>query len=460
MPPVPWRRRHVSFYGVNNKAAAVVYSETECFTPFMDDIFIILLLIILNGVFSMSEIAVISARKSRLNADAKQGSKGALAALRLANDPDRFLSTIQIGITLIGILTGLFSGAALADDVGALLQRIGLQPRTAHTVGQIVIVAVVTYLSIVVGELVPKRIGLAAATPAAKLVARPMNVLSWVALPAVWLLSVSTSMIVKIIGLKSGDNNVTEDEIKSLIKDGTDSGEVRKVEQDIMERALVLGDLRVAAIMTPKMDVVAMQLDMTAADVRRVLSEELHTSYPVYCDASHKSVCGVVSLKQLVLSLDSPDFLLCREVSEPEYFPESMSVYDALEKMKSGNVRFALVCDEFGDIAGVITPADILEGLVGALSRQMVASDAVEKESDGVWIFGAQIQFYDFLNRLGLEDLYRPASYSTLGGFILDELRHVPAVGETYEWNRVLFEIASMKGARIEKVRVRLMPQL
>ena len=183
----------------------------------MNDIVIILLLILLNGIFSMSEIALISARKSRLNSDARRGSKSAATALRLAEDPDRFLSTIQIGITLIGILTGLYSGAALADDFGALLQKWGLTPAVARTLGQITIVVIVTYLSIVVGELVPKRIGLALANMVAKAVSRPMHMLSIIAMPAVWLLSKSTYVLVKVLGIKENGNNVTEDEIKSII---------------------------------------------------------------------------------------------------------------------------------------------------------------------------------------------------------------------------------------------------
>lgn len=263
----------------------------------MDDIAIIIVLILLNGIFSMSEIALISARKSRLTTDARNGSRGARTALQLAEDPDRFLSTIQIGITLIGILTGLFSGAALADDVGRWLHRLGLEPATARMVGQIAIVAIVTYLSIVIGELVPKRIGLAAANAAAKTVARPMKVLSVIAMPAVWLLSISTSFLVRFIGLKDKDNSVTEEEIKSLIKNGTEAGEVRPVEQNIMERALVLGDLRVSAIMTPKNAVTSLYLDMTADEIRTTLAQELHNSYPVYRDRSGKTICGAVSLK-------------------------------------------------------------------------------------------------------------------------------------------------------------------
>lgn len=435
-----------------------VSDSSQRFIRFMDDIVIILILILLNGVFSMSEIALISARKSRLASDAKNGSRGARAALKLAEEPDRFLSTIQIGITLIGILTGLYSGAALAEDVGRMLQNWGMAPRTAHNVGQTAIVAVVTYLSIVAGELVPKRIGLAVANPVARAIARPMHLLSVIAMPAVWLLSASTSLIVKIIGLKSDSSGVTEDEIKSLIKDGTDAGEVRKVEQNIMERALVLGDLRVSAIMTPKPDITALRLDMTAAEVKERIAGELHNTYPVYCDSSMKSVCGVVSLKQLILTIGSPDFVLADVVSQPEYFPETMNVYDALDRMKNRSVHFALVCDEFGEMTGVMTPGDILDGLVGAMPQQTVMPPVTPAGRDNEWSVDAPMQFYDFLSHFGLEEFYIPSHYSTLGGFMLEELRHVPAPGETVKWNGICFRVISVDGARIERVLVTLPP--
>jgi len=420
----------------------------------MDDILIIILLILLNGVFSMAEIAMISARKSRLTSDARQGSRGAATALKLADDPDKFLSTIQIGITLIGILTGLYSGAALAEDVGKLLQHTGLQPHTARITGQVLIVAIVTYLSIVVGELVPKRIGLSSANTVAKILSRPMFLLSKIALPAVWLLSASTSLIVKIFGLDKKDNSVTEEEIKSLIQDGTDSGEVRKVEQDIMERALVLGDLRVSSIMTPKVDVSVFTLDMTAKEVRKMLARELHSVYPVYAGNPHGAIAGVVSLKRLIFTIDRQDFSLKNVVAEPQYFPESMSVYDALDIMKAKRVNFAIVCDEFGDMAGVVTPSDILDGLVGEMPQQTFIPDIIKNEADGSWAVDAQIQFYDFLKFFELEDLYHPAAYSTLGGFILEELRHIPQSGEKLMWNNISFEITAMNGAKIKKVRV------
>lgn len=422
----------------------------------MSDIIIIILLILLNGIFSMSEIALISARKSGLTSDARRGSKSAATALKLAADPDRFLSTIQIGITLIGILTGLYSGAALADDVGRLLQEWGLRPTVARNIGQVLIVVIVTYLSIVVGELVPKRIGLAAANIVAKIVSRPMHLLSVIAMPAVWLLSKSTSILVSVLGLKSDANPVTEDEIKSLIQDGTDAGEVRKVEQDIMERTLMLGDLRISSIMTPKVDISALWLDMTVSDIKHRLSENLHNSYPVFCDRAQGSVCGVVSLKQLILTLDSQGFQLGNVISEPVYFPESMSVYDALDQLKTKNVHFALVTDEFGDVAGIITPSDILDGLVGEFSAPAMTPAIAPAGIEGVWSVDAQISFYDFLHNFDLDELYHPASYSTLGGFLLEQLRHIPTVGECCQWHDITFEITAMDGAKISRVQVTL----
>lgn len=234
----------------------------------MDDLIIIIALIILNGVFSMSEVALISARKSKLNSDAKSGNRSAATALQLANEPDRFLSTVQIGITLIGILTGLFSGATIATELGNWLAGLGMAPKAALTLSKVVIVSVVTYLSIVVGELVPKRIALAQADTIARLVAGPMKLLSIITFPIVWLLSVSTSGLVKLLRLGQNVSKVTEDEIRSLIQEGTESGEVKEVEQDIMERVLVLGDYRIGAIMTSRKDVACLTVSMDEESIR------------------------------------------------------------------------------------------------------------------------------------------------------------------------------------------------
>lgn len=237
----------------------------------MYDLVIIIALILLNGVFSMAEVALISARKSKLAADAKSGSRNAATALKLQSEPDRFLSTVQIGITLIGILTGLFSGATIATELGNYLAGLGIAPKLAMSLSKIVIVTIVTYLSIVVGELVPKRIGLGKADTIAKTVAGPMKLLSIITYPVVWLLSVSTSLLVKLLNIGNSSSTVTEEEIKSLIKEGTDAGEVREVEQDIMERALVMGDSRIDAIMTSRKDVAALTIGMDEETSARCL---------------------------------------------------------------------------------------------------------------------------------------------------------------------------------------------
>ena len=330
----------------------------------MDDILIICGLILLNGIFSMSEVALISARKSKLSTDAKRGNKSAAVALALSEEPERFLSTVQIGITLIGILTGLFSGATIANDVGMMLIAWGVEPSMAIVLSKALIVTVVTYLSIVVGELVPKKIGMNMADRIATLVAPTMKLLSIITYPLVWVLSVSTAGISKLLRIDKKASVVTEEEIKTLIKEGAEGGEVKEVEQDIMERALVLGDLRVESIMTVRGDVATLSVNMTADDVMHLISQELHSSYPVY-DSTKSEIIGIVSLKQLILSLNGDNFNLGDIVAAGLYVPENMSVYDTLDMFKARKVHSALVCDEYGAFCGVVTLREIIEGLEG-----------------------------------------------------------------------------------------------
>lgn len=259
----------------------------------MDELLIIIGLILLNGLFSMSEAALISVRKPRLEQESRRGNKAAKTALEIADDPDRFLSTIQIGITLIGILTGLYSGATISATFADILADWGVSPRYARPVAQTSIVVIVTYLSIVVGELVPKRIALAASNSVAKIVARPMRLLSLAAMPFVWLLSVSTGVLVRLLRLPADENRVTEGDVRQIIDSGAASGEVMPVEKDIMTRALVLGDQRVSSVMTSRKDVVAFNIGMTADEIKEELAAELHDSYPVF-DSEREEVRGVV----------------------------------------------------------------------------------------------------------------------------------------------------------------------
>lgn len=419
----------------------------------MADLIIIVCLILLNGVFSMSEVALISARRSKLSADAKNGDRNARVALSLSEEPDRFLSTVQIGITLIGILTGLFSGATIANDVAAWLAGLGLSAGLANGLAKTLIVAIVTYLSIVVGELVPKRIGMSSADSIAKGVAPAMKLLSIIAYPAVWLLTVSTKCLTRLLHIDRNNNKVTEEEIKSLIQEGTDAGEVKEVEQDIMERALVLGDLRVSSIMTVRKDVVFLSTDMDCPAIKETITGELHSSYPVL-DKDRKFVCGVITLKQLIIQLYDKHLDISDMISPGFFIPDSMSVYDALETFKRERISSAMVCDEYGDFCGVVTLSDILDGLVGDCPDIVDEPMIIKRAADDEWLVNGQIPIYDFLKYFDREDLYKPESYTTLGGLVMAMLQRVPRTGDRTEWNGFNLEIVDMDGTRIDKIAV------
>lgn len=419
----------------------------------MDEVIIIIGLILLNGIFAMSEVALISARKSRLSTDAKKGNKSARVALELAGEPDRFLSTVQIGITLIGILTGIYSGNKIAVTLTGYMIDWGVSVKYASALAQGSIVVVVTYLSIIFGELVPKRIGMGLAEKTAKLMARPMKLLATIALPFVWLLSKSTAAIFNLLGIKDTDCKVTEEEIKSMVQEGTEDGEVQPVEQDIVQRVFLLGDLKVGPIMTHKSDIAWLDLNMTAEKVRETLAGQLFEFFPV-AEGGLDHVKGVVDLKDLVLHLHEPDFQLASLVHEAVYFHENMNVYKALEQMKAQKISRALVCDEFGTCMGIITLRDILEGLVGTVEDAGEEPDIIKRMNKEEWLVDGQCPLYDFLCYFDRRDLFENSDYHTVGGLILDKLQHVPQSGESVTWNTFQFEVADMDGARIDKVLV------
>lgn len=420
----------------------------------MEEIIIILLLILFNGIFAMSEIAVISARKTTLSNDEKKGSRNARAALRLANDPDRFLSTVQIGITLIGILTGIYSGASLSGKFAAMLESVGLPSGLAYPVAQVLIVVVVTYLTIIFGELVPKRIGMSVAEKVSKIIARPMHVLSVIAGPFVWILSKSTEAVVNLLGVNNAESKVTEEDIKSIVQEGKEDGEVQEMEQDIVERVFMLGDLKVDSIMTHRSEVVTLDVNLNNEEIKAMISEDLHEAYPVI-DRGIDSIMGVVLLNDLIFRLENSSLNL-RELMRPAvYFYENMSVYKALEQMKEKRLTQAFVCDEFGSFQGVITLRDILEGLVGTIDEVNNDPEIIKRDDSESWLVDGQCSFYDFLAYFDREDLYESTqSYNTLAGLIIEQLKHIPQSGEHTEWNCFNLEIVDMDGARIDKVLV------
>ena len=376
----------------------------------MSEILIIIGLILLNGVFSMSEVAMISARKSRLSTDAKKGSKAAQKALDLSGNPDRFLSTVQIGITLIGILTGIYSGNKIATDLTDFMLSCGVSSAYAAVLAQGTIVVVVTYLTIIFGELVPKRIGLSVA-------------------------------------------EVTEEEIKSIIKEGAEEGAVEPVEQNIMQRVFMLGDLKIGSIMTHKSDVVWLDTAMSAREIQEVLKRDLYESYPV-ADGDLDHVKGMIWLKDLVMKLSDEDFKVGDLAREAVYFHEGMSIYKVLEQMKVRKISRALICDEFGDFVGMVTLKDIFEGLVGSMDNEEDEPEIIKRADNGGWLVDGQCSLYDLLCYFDCGDLYEASGYHTLAGLILDRLQRIPRSGEKLEWNSFVFEIMDMDGARIDKVLV------
>ena len=410
------------------------------------EILIIVILILLNGVFAMSEMALVSARKSNLEMQARQGSKGARKALKLAKDPDRFLSTVQIGITLIGILTGIYSGDTLAARFGTSLATLGIPVRTATVIAQVAIVIVVTYLTIIFGELVPKRIGMNAAERAAKIVARPMGLLAAIASPFVWLLAKSTAAVTRLLGLRESGSKVTEAEIRSIIQEGAEDGAVQEVEQQIVGRVFSLGDRTVESIMTHRSEIAWIDVAMTPEQIHEIVAQAPHNRYPVG-DGSLDRILGVVYLKDLFLHLAEPGFDIRKLITPGKFFHEEFEVYNALEQLRNEQLGYGIICDEFGVTRGIITLPDPRE-----------EPDIVRRD-DGSALVDGQCPFYDFLAAFGVEDDFPANAYNTVSGLILDLLGHIPATGEKLEWCGFSFEIVDMDGARIDKILVTHRPQ-
>ncbi len=416
------------------------------------EIVIILVLIVLNGILSMSEIALVSARRSRLEAEARGGNRNARAAVALAGEPDRFLSTIQIGITLIGILTGLYSGEAFAADVAVVIARVEILAPYSFGIAKTIIVITVTYLTLIFGELVPKRIGMAASEKVAMAVARPMKALSILAAPLVWLLSRSTALVTRTLGLREGENKVTEEEIKAIVREGMDTGEVQAVEHDIVGRVFSLGDRDVASIMTHRSELVWLDTNDSADEILQKVCADMHDVYPVSAGGTG-DLAGAVHLKDLFGNIRRPDFRLSPILKPANCPPDNQHVSEALEEFKRTNSAYGLVIDEFGDVTGIVTLRDMMEALVGEVPDEDGETEMVRRE-DGSWLVDGQCPFYDFLAHFDREELYRDHGHNTLSGLILDLLKHIPATGEKLSWESFRLEIVDMDGARIDKVIV------
>ena len=421
----------------------------------MNEILIILGLILLNGILSMTEMAMVSARKSSLSTEARNGNERARRALSIAENPNRMLSTIQIGITLIGILTGIYSGSQLAGSLATLLDALGMAHSYSMTLAQGVIVIIVTFLTLLFGELLPKRIGMATAESIAKAMAAPMNYLSTMAAPFVWLLSKSTAVIFSLIGLRDEGSKVTEEEIKSIIQEGKDNGEVQPMEEDLVNRIFMMGDLTVGSIMTSKHDLVCLDLGQSAEEIKTVIRENLYEVYPV-SEGSMDNIRGLALLKDLFVALDDKDFTLEKLIRPATYFHENTSIYKMLEQMKSENISRGLVCDEYGSCLGIVTLKDMMEGIVGNIEDGNAEDPQIVKCHDReAWLVDGQCSMYDFLTFFDSENLMESdADYTTVAGLCLTEMERVPSTGEHFTWKGFKFQIVDKDNARIDKLMV------
>jgi len=425
---------------------------------FAPELLIVLLLIVLNGVFAMSEMAIVSARKARLAQRAADGDRRAQTALELANDPNQLLSTIQVGITLIGIVNGAFGGATMASAVGEAIQAVPFLAPYSAPIGFGLVVSVITYLSLVVGELVPKRLALGNPERVAVIVAGPMRLLAMLASPVVRLLSASNDFVLRLLGSRPSDEApVTEDEIKILIQQGTRAGVFHETEQALVERVFRLGDARVDALMTPRHEVVWHDLEDSFEDLRRIVVESGHSRFPV-ARGSLDDVLGIVAAKSLLAQHWSGTTIdLAPLIQQAVFVPESMDAFRVLETIRQSETQLAVVVDEYGGTQGIVTAGDILEAFVGSMPSPGEAdSPAVARLDSGAWSVDGMLSMDELSDALDLPD-FEPedrGAYRSLGGFIMTRLGRVPEIGDRVEWADLRFEVLDMDGKRVDRVLV------
>ena len=424
------------------------------------EVFILIFLILLNALFVMSEIALVSARKGRLESQANKGDAKAKAALDLIENPEKFLSTAQIGITLISILTGVYSGEKFGNDLKPFVERFEILRPYADTIATSIVVIIVTFLSIIFGELIPKKFGLLRAEKIARLVAEPMNLLSTLAYPFVWLLSGLTNIIFKLFNIKKAtDNAVTEEEIKAMISEGSEHGSIEEGEKEIIERVFHLGDRNITSLMTHRTDIVWLDINDTVLDIKNKLEDIVFSTYPV-CEGTVDDIKGLVYVKDLLKA--SPDAPIRSLIKPALFVPENNNSYQLLEKIKSAKIHTCFIVNEYGTLEGMITLNDIMEAIVGDVPQPGQEEYEIVEREDGSFLVDAQIQFYNFLSYFNRADWMNEGEheFDTVAGFVLHELEHIPATGETFDWKDFHFEIIDMDGQRIDKILVTISEEL
>jgi len=420
------------------------------------DLVLILALVAINGLLSMSELAIVSAREARLKAMAKAGSGGAKFALELAAEPGRFLSTVQIGITMIGILAGAYSGASLGTPVGQRLALLGVDPETAQTLGFGLVIVVTTFASLVIGELVPKQFALRNPEAIAATVARPMNWLSKITAPFVWLLDQTSALIFRLLGLnREAKNIVTAEELHLVVAEAQTAGVLEESERAIISGIVRLADRPVREVMTPRTDIDWIDIGCTRDEIRAVLTETPHSRLPV-AEGSVDNIIGVVSTRDMLGSLlDGQELNLQQLTRSAPVIPDLMDAMDALAVLRSAEVPLALVHDEYGHLDGIVTPGSILSALAGAFAHDMEEGDeppCVERD-DGSWLVSGSANADVLGDRIGVS-MPVDRDYSTVAGFALSVLKKIPETGEVFKFDGYRFEVVDMDGRKIDKLLV------
>lgn len=420
------------------------------------EITIILLLIILNGILAMAEIAIISARKHTLQKLANEGSKRAQAALELAKNPNKFLSTVQVGITLVGILAGAFGGATIAEELSAYIYTIPVLSAYSDALGIGIVVIAITYLSLIIGEIVPKRIALNNPENIATIVARPMRFLSTISAPIVLLLSHSTDWVLKLLHVKPyQESPITEDEIRMMIREGTKVGVFEIAEKDIVERTFSLGDRKVNSLMTTRKEIVWLDIDSKHQTLRNKIVKHPHPQYPVCRDKLDK-VIGVVRTEDLLTDFLAEEKIeILKSLHKPLFVPSSMAVLKVLELFKKSGIHLALIIDEYGSIQGLISLTDILEAIVGDIPtvNELEEKEIIKRDKNS-WLIDGLLSTDEFKEHFHLRKLSgeKTGNYHTLGGFMMYRLGRIPVTGDTFEWEQFKFEVVDMDGNRVDKI--------
>jgi putative hemolysin len=412
-------------------------------------------LILLNGVFAMSEIAIVTARRGRLQALEARGDLGAATAIRLNAEPTHFMSTVQIGITSISILNGIVGEAAFARPFALWLQSLGFEQGSSQIAATALVVIVVTYLSIVLGELVPKRLGQIRAEGVARAVSRPMAGLAVVAKPFVRLLSASTDLILKLLGMQGRQApTVTEEEIHAMLEEGSDVGVIETEEHQMVRNVFRLDDRQIASLMVPRKEIVYVDLERPATENFKRIESAVHTRFPV-CRGGLRDIVGVVSAKQLLtqyLRGETPD--LAANLTPAVFVPESLTGMELLQNFRSSAAQLVIVIDEYGEVQGMVSLRDVIEAITGEFHQHDVEDAWAVQREDGSWLIDGLMPVPELKDRLGLNSVPEEerGRYNTLSGMAMLLLGRVPRTGETVEWESWRFEIMDMDGKRIDKV--------